>query len=407
MSEPRVVIIGAGLAGLACAADLTAAGRPVRVLEAGTAVGGRVRTDERAGFRLDRGFQVFNTAYPQVQRRADLRSLQLCPFTPGMLLHTSTGRVRFEDPTRHPAGFADAIKGRLAGPGDVAALIALCGRDMLLPARLVKRGRDRTTLEALSAAGISGELIERMFRPFLSGVFLEDDLETSSRFFHLVWRSMLRGSLCLPRRGMQAFPEQLAAALPPGTVALETPVSRLTDDGVQLADGGYLPADVVVVATGPAAAATLLPGLDVPATRTVTTLYHATPAPPLAEPTLLVDAGQVVLHTSVLTEVSRGYSRDGRALVSTSVLGPDRDDLDSSVRSRLEVLYEADTTQWEPIATYTVTGALPAMPPPHPLSQPARLSARHYVCGDYRATGSIQGALASGARAARDVLADR
>jgi phytoene dehydrogenase-like protein len=401
----RVIIVGAGLAGLACAADLAAVGVPVQVLEAGNAVGGRVRTDERSGFLLDRGFQVFNTAYPQVQQRADLRLLQLCPFTPGMLLHTSRGRVRFADPTRDPRQFADVVRGRLAGPRDVAALMALCARDMLLPASLVRRGRDRTTREALTAAGISGELIERMFRPFLSGVFLEDDLETSSRFFHLVWRSMLRGSLCLPRHGMQAFPEQLATALAPGTIRLEAPVSRLTNEGVQLGDGSYLPADVVVVATGPAAAATLLPGLNVPATRTVTTLYHAMPSPPLAEPTLLVDSEQVVLHTSVLTEVTRSYSRDGRALVSTSVLGPDRDNLEFSVRSRLEVLYEADTRDWQHIATYTIEDALPAMPPPHPLSRGCRLSPRHYICGDHRSTGSIQGALASGARAAREILA--
>ena len=60
-------------------------------LEAGDAVGGRMRTDRQAGFVLDRGFQVFNTSYPQVRRRIDLRALQLRPFTPGMLLHTSRG----------------------------------------------------------------------------------------------------------------------------------------------------------------------------------------------------------------------------------------------------------------------------------------------------------------------------
>jgi hypothetical protein len=99
------------------------------------------------------------------------------------------------------------------GPADAwhrqAALGVLSARDMLLPARLIKRGPDQTTLAALAAAGISGGLTEQFFRPFLAGVFLEDDLETSSRFFHLVWRSMLRGTLCLPRRGIQAVPEQL------------------------------------------------------------------------------------------------------------------------------------------------------------------------------------------------------
>ena len=409
----RAVVIGAGVAGLACAADLAAAGAAVTVLEAGDAVGGRMRTDTTAaGFRLDRGFQVFNTSYPQVQRRLNLRALHLCPFTPGVLLHTPEGRIRFTDPTRQPGQLADVLRGRLAGPAGLAALALLSARDMLLPARVIKRGRDESTLAALAAAGIPGELTELLFRPFLAGVFGEDQLETSSRFFHLVWRSMLRGTLCLPRRGIQAVPEQLATALPAGAVRLGSPAAGLTGEGVLLADGTELPADAVVVATGAAAAAGLLPGLSVPATRTLTTYYHAAPASPLAEPTLLVDTGRIVLNSCVLTEVARrsgadgpGYGADGRALISTSALGRGPAGGEPAVRARLAELYQADTAGWEHLASYTVEGALPAMPAPHPLSQPARVGPGRYVCGDHRATGSVQGALASGARAAREVLA--
>ncbi len=407
-SEFRVIVVGAGLAGLACAADLIAAGASVRVLEAGDGVGGRMRTDRQAGFLLDRGFQVFNTSYPQVRRRIGLRALQLRPLTPGVLLHTSQGRVRFTDPTRQPRQAGDVLAGRLAGPRDLAALTLLSTRDMLGPASRIRHRRDQTTLAALHRAGISGDLIERLFRPFLAGVFLEDELETSSRFFHLVRRSMLRGSLCLPRHGIQAVPEQLAAALPSGTVRLQTPVSELTSEGVLLADGSERPADAVVVATGAAAAASLLPGLNVPATRTVTTLYHAVPVSPLAEPTLLVDTEREVLHTSVLSEVTPGYASNGRALVSTSVLGAGHAGLEAAVRGRLAVLYQADTADWEHLATYTVEGALPAMLPPWPLIRGSRVGLEgpgRYVCGDHRATGSVQGALASGARAAREVLA--
>jgi glycine/D-amino acid oxidase-like deaminating enzyme len=414
-SRPPVVIIGAGLAGLACAADLTTAGIPVQVLEASDGVGGRMRTDRRAGFLLDRGFQVFNTSYPQVQRRIDLRALQLRAFTPGVLLHTAARRLRFADPTRNPRRMADLLLGRLARPRDVAVLAALSAGDLLLPARMITRQPDRTTLAALAEAGISSDLTELFFRPFLAGVFLEDELETSGRFFHLVWRSMLRGTLCLPRHGMQAVPAQLAAVLPPPAIRLETPVSALTDDGVALADGTELGARAVVVATGAAAAAVLLPGLAIPGLRTVTTLYHAAPVPPLAEPILLVDTERKILNTAVLTQVTPGYGDgggdggDGRALVSTSVLG-DRPgdgagDQEPEVRSRLAELYRTDTTGWEHLATYTVAGALPAMVPPHPLSLPCRISARRYVCGDHRATGSVQGALASGTRAAREILA--
>jgi phytoene dehydrogenase-like protein len=400
-----VVIVGAGMAGLACAADLTAAGRTVQVLEAGDAVGGRMRTDRRAGFLLDRGFQVFNTSYPQVRRRLDLRALQLRAFTPGVLLSDGGDRVRFTDPTRRPGQLSDLMHGRIAGPRDLAALGVFSTRDMLLPARLIKRGPDRTTMAALSAAGISGALIERFFRPFLAGVFLEDQLETSGRFFHLVWRSMLRGSLCLPRRGTQAVPEQLAAALPPGVIRLESPVSGLTDGGVALADGSELAAGTVVVATGAEAARALLPGLAIPAMRTVTTIYHAAPASPLGEPALLVDTGRTILNTCVLSDVTPGYSTDGRALISSSVLGDGDENTEPAVRGRLAELYGTSTAGWEHLATYTVRGALPAMTPPLPLSQRCDVGPRRYVCGDHRATGSVQGALASGARAAREILA--
>ncbi|MEP7022821.1 MAG: NAD(P)/FAD-dependent oxidoreductase [Actinomycetota bacterium] len=400
-----VVIVGAGLAGLACATDLTTAGIPVQVLEAGDGAGGRMRTDRRAGFLLDRGFQVFNTSYPQVKRRLDLRALQLRAFSPGMLLWTGAGRLRFTDPTRRPGQLSDLALGRIAGPRDLAALAVLSARDMLLPARVIKGGPDVTTSAALTGAGISRELTERFFRPFLAGVFLEDQLETSSRFFHLVWRSMLRGSLCLPRRGMQAIPDQLASALPPGTVQLETAVAGLTDDGVALADGTERPARAVVVATGPSAAAMLLPGLDVPATRTVTTIYHAAASPPLAEPTLLVDTEREILHTCVLSEVMPGYSGDGRALVSTSVLGGGDQAAEPAVRARLAELYGTETASWEHLSTYTIDGALPVMTAPHMLSLPSCVGPGRYACGDYRATGSVQGALASGARAARELLA--
>jgi len=433
-STLNVIVVGAGLAGLACAADLAAGGAAVTVLESSDAVGGRMRTDRRDGFLLDRGFQVFNTSYPQVQRRLDLRALQLSPFTPGMLLYTGAGLRRFADPTRRPGDQGDLLHGRLAGLTGLTALAVLSARDMLLPPRLLKRGPDSSTLAALAGARIPAELIEGMFRPFLAGVFLEDQMETSGLFFHLVWRSMLRGTLCLPRRGIQAVPEQLAVALPPGTVRLETPVRALTGPGVLLADGRELPADAVVVATGAAAAEVLLPGLPVPQTRTVTTVYHAAPASPLPEPTLLVDTEREILNTCVLSEVSPGYS-GGRALISSSVLGSGGADREPAVRARLAALYETDTAGWEHLRSYTIEGALPAMPAPLRLSQPSRVAVadstgpdstgpdstgpdstgpdstgpggpRRYVCGDHRATGSVQGALASGARAAREVLAD-
>ncbi len=416
-----VLVVGAGAAGLACAGDLAAAGLTVRVFEGSDGVGGRMRTDVRGGFRLDRGFQVFNTSYPQVKRRLELRGLRLRPFAPDLLVHTGEGRLRVADPTRGPVRLgrlADLVPGRLGSARDLAALGVLSGRDLLAPPHVLKHGADRTTRTALSAAGLSEEFVDRVLRPFLSGVFLEDELETSSRFFHLVWRSMLRGTLCLPAEGIGAVPAQLAAALPPGTVRLESPVEALTDDGVLLTDGREATATAVVVATGPGAAVRLLPGLAPVPTRAVTTYYHAAPEPPLTEPVLVTDSARRVLNTAVLSAIGPTYAPPGRALVSTSVLGVTGTPDEAEVRRTLAELYDTDTDGWEPVAEYRVPEALPAMPPPWPLTRTTRRpagdgsamsdagGARRYLCGDHRATGSVQGALASGARAAREVLAD-
>ncbi|MFJ9600852.1 NAD(P)/FAD-dependent oxidoreductase [Streptomyces althioticus] len=403
---PDVVVVGAGLAGLACALDLCRAGRRVALLEASDGVGGRMRTDRRDGFLLDRGFQVFNTSYPQVKRRLDLGSLRLRPFTAGVVAHTSRGPVRLVDPTRESGASEALTPGRLPGARDLAALAGLTAWDALLPASAVRRRRDGSTSRALKRAGVSDAMVDEILRPFLSGVFLEDRLETSARFFHLVWRSMVRGSLCLPARGVGAVPAQLAAGLPDGVLRLGTPVSSLTDDGVLTEDGSEIPSRAVVVATEPATAALLLPGLPVPATRTVTTYHHAADASPADEPVLRVDSTGTVLNTCVLSRVAPTYAPEGIALISTSVLGADEPGRERTVLRRLAELYGTDTGGWQRVDVRTVEGALPAMAPPWPLSRTTRLWPGRYVCGDHRATSSVQGALASGTRAAREVLAD-
>ncbi|MEU3910126.1 NAD(P)/FAD-dependent oxidoreductase [Streptomyces sp. NPDC029721] len=400
-----VAVVGAGAAGLACASDLARAGLRVRLVEAADTVGGRIRTDRVAGFTADRGFQVFNTSYPQVRRRLDLPALFLRPFTPGVLVHTDGGRLRLTDPTRRPRDGVALLRDGRVTPRDLLAFGVLSARAALAPASRLRSGPELTTRTALAGAGFSEEFVETFFRPFLSGVFLEDSLETSARFFHLVWRSMLRGTLCLPRDGIGAVPAQLAAGLRPGVLSTSSPVTGLTPEGIVLG-GRELRARAVVVATGAGAAARLLPGLTPPAGRTVTTLYHAVERSPLPEPTLLVDARRRFLNTCVLTEVQPGYSGDGRALVSTSVLGAPGPVEEAAVLGALAEAYGTDTGTWEPVHRVTVRGALPAMTPPLPLSRTTRFAPGRYVCGDHRATGSLQGALASGARAAREVLAD-
>ncbi|HST65107.1 MAG TPA: NAD(P)/FAD-dependent oxidoreductase [Mycobacteriales bacterium] len=406
-SEAETVVVGAGLAGLAAARRLAAAGADVLVLEAAATVGGRVATDVVDGFLIDRGFQVYNTAYPESARVLEHDLLDLRAFTPGALVRVGDRLHRVADPRRRPLAAPGTVLAPIGSPADKVRLALLAGQDALLPAGRLTARPDTTTYEALRARGLSDALIDRFLRPFLAGVFLEDELTTSSRFFDLVWRTFARGSVCVPAGGMRRIPEQLAARLPAGTVQLGVEVHGVRP-GEVATDRGPIRARSIVVATDPATAATLLPALTAPRMNAVTTVYHAAPEPPVTEPTLVLDGerSSPVVNTVVLTEAAPTYSPDGRALISSSVLGTDPPD-ETRLRIELERLYGVSTSDWETVATVRVPGALPAAPPPLSLRQPVDLGDGLYVAGDHRDTPSIQGAMVSGRRAATAVLRAR
>lgn len=397
MPEPvDVLVVGAGLAGLACARALLAAGRSVTVLEAADRVGGRVATDTVDGLRLDRGFQVFNTGYPEAQRVLDLGRLDLQTFDPGALIHRGGRLHRLGDPRRRPTWALSSATAPIGSVKDKAALAALAARAVLTPVDRLLRAPEHSSYDALRARGLSDTVIDRFVRPFLSGVFLETELATSSRFLDLVLRSFGRGTQCVPARGMAAIPEQLAEGV---DVRLNHPVTGVAPGRV---DGQA--ARAVVVATAAPAAARLLPGLAVPAMNGVTTHYFLAPEAPVREAAIVLDADRSgpVANTVVLTNAAPSYA-PGRVLVSASVVVGDAGE--PAVRTHLARLYGVDTSGWEHVRAYDVRDGVPDMRPPlGTLRKPVRLEDGFYVCGDHRDTGSIQGALVSGRRAAAAVM---
>ncbi|GAC1311656.1 MAG: NAD(P)/FAD-dependent oxidoreductase [Acidimicrobiales bacterium] len=406
-----VIVVGAGLAGLAAANHLSAAGLEVSILEASDGVGGRVRTDHVDGFRLDRGFQVHNTGYPEALRILDQDDLGLRPFVAGALIHYQGKRHRLVDPRRQPSGAIATAGSPLLTLNDKARIGLLAARSGYGSVDRMLRRKDTSTAEALRDAGIGPAGLEHFLRPFLSGVFLERELSTSARFFNLVWRTFVRGSVVVPERGMQAIPDQLAARFAPGVIRLGTRVAEIFEHGVVTTDGERLLAARVVVAAEADTAVRLLPGLGAPPKwQGVTTLYHAVPTPPLEEAILLLDADapDLIANTVVLTATAPAYSDDSQALISTSVVGSRREDprLEQLVQKRLGVLYDLSPTELDLVASYRIDRALPAMPAPLDVRKPVRVGPGRYVCGDWRDTSSIQGALVSGRRAATAVLRD-
>src|SRR5215470_3362109 len=123
-AEAKVVIVGAGMAGLCCALRLQEKGIPCVVLEASDAPGGRVRTDRVDGFLLDRGFQVLLTACPEARRLLDYKALRLRTFSPGALVRIQGRLHRVSDPFRQPWTLPSTL---LTPVGSLADKLAIAG----------------------------------------------------------------------------------------------------------------------------------------------------------------------------------------------------------------------------------------------------------------------------------------
>lgn len=395
-----IVVVGAGLAGLACAQRLTAAGREVVVLEASDAVGGRVRTDLVDGFRCDRGFQLINPAYPVLPRVVDVDQLDLRAFGAGVVVATEQGRSVLADPRREPGLLPAKLRSPVGSLRERVAFVRWA-LTSLLPVRRLVAGRDRTLAEALDRAGLRGELRAAVLEPFLAGVLADWDGATSATFARLLLRSFLLGSPAVPSTGISRLPELLAASLPADTVRLETPVIDVGAQWVRTADE-EIAAEAVVVATSPQAAAGLT-GIPVPRTKALTTFWYTAPQPPSAAKLLHLDGARrgPLVNTAVMTNVAPGYAPAGRVLIAASTVGADGSDGDErAVRRQAGLVYGVDSGDWELLTRHVIAEALPHQPPPLVLRQPSRLPSGVFVAGDHRDTASIQGALVSGRRAA-------
>jgi phytoene dehydrogenase-like protein len=425
--QADVVVVGAGIAGLAAAQRLTSAGVTTTVLEAAPTVGGRMATEKVDGFRLDRIGQPLSTAYPELRRTPGLDGLALLPFAPGVLLHSEGRHHHAGTPAgvRSARGALHAVRALASAPRSVPAPRARAGAPLgtavdqarlgAALARLAHTPAERLLVRpelpaarALAARGLPARTIDGFLRPLLAALLYDPDLTTSSRCADLALRAFAGGRLALPEGGAEALPEHLARSLPPGTVHTGVRVTSVATNAVTTAEHGVIRCRAVLVATDARAAAELLPGLRVPDFHPVTVVHHTTDEPATTGAALLLDAdrGGPVAHTAQISQVDPSRAPAGRTLVSSTVLGPPPPDLDTAVRIHLSRLYGTPTARWETLAVHHTPEAVPAMRPPHDPRRPVRLLAGLYVCGDHRDTSTAQGALHSGHRAAAAILTD-
>ncbi|MFO7724504.1 MAG: NAD(P)/FAD-dependent oxidoreductase [Oceanipulchritudo sp.] len=402
-----VAIVGAGLAGLSCAVTLTRAGRQCRLFESADQPGGRVRTDRVEGFLLDRGFQVLLDAYPECRRFLDYDRLRLGRFLPGALVWDGKTLLRLVDPLKHPTQLPNALRtppGSLADKLRVGALKARLSLDSV--ARIQARA-EMPTRQAFENLGFSQSMRKGFLEPFFSGIFLEESFSTSSRMFEFVFKMFSRGSAALPHNGMQALPDQLAANLPPGALRLRAPVRSVHDGGLLLESGEDIKARHVVLATDMDAAASLFSGIRSRPWNSTRCLYFSTPRSPLREPLIVLNGSGTgsFSNLSVPSDVASGYAPADAALISVSLrpgVSPDHEAVIAEIRACLG----QPGMPLRFLRDYVIDRALPRQDPgDNPFGKaPRRLPDGTWICGDYRDSASIDGAMRSGRHAAEALL---
>jgi phytoene dehydrogenase-like protein len=410
--DANVIIVGAGLSGLCCARSLHRAGVSSLVLEAADRVGGRVTSDVIDGFTLDRGFQVFLTAYPEAQRVLDYEALDLRKFFPGSLVRLENDFHLLADPWRKPIDGLRSVISPILPFGDIVRIARLrwmTRSDATRPTW----SEDLTAGEFLRRMKFSDRAMDRFFRPFFGGVFLERELTTSAAMLAFVFAMFSSGYAAIPATGMRAIPEQIAANLLDGTVRTGASVDAVAPGSVTLGSGETLRAERIVLATDGDTTRSFGYPVAPRHWHATTTLYFAAEDAPISEPILVLNGRSddgPVNHLCVPSNVAPTYAPAGGSLISISIIGvPDATDADvrRDVLEQMSMWFGPAVRRWRHLDTCRIPCALPAISNGAERDDKRyRLGEGIYACGDYLETPSIDGAMRSGRLAAEAILAD-
>jgi protoporphyrinogen oxidase len=376
VSDKKVAVIGAGLAGLSAAITLQDAGCEVEVFESSDRVGGRVATDIIDGYRLDRGFQLINARYPELVRLGIVAELDFIEASRTIDIAQGSSQISLGDPRIHPFSAFNPATGSI--------LTKLRFLSYLTSAAKVGSSVEDELAQY-------GNLYSRVLRPFLSGVFLTSPTNVDAVSGKEIIRSFISGKPGLPKKGVGELAKALAARV--NTIHLNSRIDAIAQCG----------ADSVIVATDVTTAAQLLDIPNVPKLASSTTWYHEIPEGVSSSKNLLID-GQArgpVINSLAISNMVPSYAPSGKSLLSSTTI---EFASESEVRRHLAIMWGVSTSDWALIAKYEIPKSLPIFGVGTHAAQSSQFAEGVFIAGDYRTAPSQNGALLSGRLAAQELL---
>jgi phytoene dehydrogenase-like protein len=402
--KPTITIIGAGISGLTVGVYLHQKGYKVQILEASDRAGGRIKTDLVDGFRLDRGFQVLLTEYPETKALLDYKKLNLKRFLPGATVLYDEGQFEIADPFRRPTATFATLFAPVGSLKDKINTFFLKNKLVNISIPDLFKQPEIETIAQLKKYGFSPKMINRFYKPFFSGIFLENDLKTSSNMFDFVMKMFSEGDAAIPALGMEEIPKQLLAMLPANSIQYNVKVNAIENKTIICEDGTTLETDKIIIATEAIGLVSKYVSKTKQNFHQVTNVYFEANSAPTKKAVVVLNAStdkKWVNNLTVMSNVSHQYAPTGKVLISVSYNGiPAIDDatLAENMKAELKKWYGNQVEDWKLLKTYRINYALPNQEKVanELADSEIKINDNLFICGDHLLNGSINAAMKSG-----------
>ena len=391
-----IIIVGAGISGLVCAQKCNENSKDFLLIEKSSRIGGRVGSVKSERFIFDLGFQVYNTAYNTMNGLLKNKPEEYLPFMPGAKIMIKDRSTIISDPMRNFSKILNTIFSTAASLSDKIRVLKLKNHLSNYSIEL-DDSKDMQTIDYLRGYGFSEKIIGNFFNPFFSGIFLEDRLETSSKFFKYVFSNFNSGLAVLPKNGMQEIPNQIFSNIDPSQILLNTQVDKiLPGNKLELSNGSTVVFNSLIL-TNESCALAGQPSIKY---NSVSTAYISSNRSFKDSRYIhLFPQDDLINNIAFVSSVSPNYAPNNKTLLSISILGKNEIiGIDKKLKQKMVFYFGGDISDYK-VEKIMNTKKATLNQLPGFYKNKIKHEGNIIFAGDHMKNGSIEGAAISGIKA--------